>query len=252
MFWTYRSSISDFGQIPKFDGYDYFLGTNQVTYSLVQRLLAKRPGPGGKPVPYEFLSWRLAQTYYVQINDKQNNFDPNYSSSSYGPLGKAEHLSPILSRFRLRPTPHMTADFNVEYDVNFKQLRTLGVYATYTADRGSLLAGYSKVLPLTELPVATVPLSHNLRAGGSYQLLPKRLVLDVGADYDILSQKFLSTRGQLRYDVQCCGLMVQFLQYNYNERVENQWRFAITLANVGTIGNFMGLDANRLGLGSYR
>ena len=40
------------------------------------------------------------QTYYVQIADGQNNFDPNYSSSAFGPGFKPEHLSPLMSRLR--------------------------------------------------------------------------------------------------------------------------------------------------------
>ena len=41
--WTYRTRVEDFNSIPKFDGDDYFLGTNQIAYSLVQRFFAKRP-----------------------------------------------------------------------------------------------------------------------------------------------------------------------------------------------------------------
>ena len=57
---------------------------------LLQRFFAKRRGPTGKSQPYEFLTWRLMQTYYVQISDGQNNNDPNYSSSSFGPGARPE------------------------------------------------------------------------------------------------------------------------------------------------------------------
>ena len=43
--WTYRTRVEDFNSIPKFDGDDYYLGTNQIAYSLVQRFYAKRRGP---------------------------------------------------------------------------------------------------------------------------------------------------------------------------------------------------------------
>ena len=43
--WTYRSRVEDYNSIPKFDGNDYFLGTNQINYSLVQRFFAKRARP---------------------------------------------------------------------------------------------------------------------------------------------------------------------------------------------------------------
>ena len=59
--WTYRTRVDDFNSIPKFDGNDHFLGTNQIDYALVQRFFAKRRGPTGKSQPYEFLTWRLGR-----------------------------------------------------------------------------------------------------------------------------------------------------------------------------------------------
>jgi hypothetical protein len=34
------------------------------------------------------------------------------------------------------------------------------------------------------------------------------------------------------------------IQSDYNAKQERQFRFAIELANIGSIGNFMGADAN--------
>ena len=48
------------------------------------------------------------------------------------------------------------------------------------------------------------------------------------------------SRGQLRYAVQCCGFTVEYIRYNWNGRDEKQWRFNLELANVGSIGNFLG------------
>ena len=70
------------------------------------------------------------QTYYVQIADGQNNFDPNYSSSAFGPGFKPEHLSPLMSRrARCGPRPSFCADYHLEYDVNFQQFRRSSVFA---------------------------------------------------------------------------------------------------------------------------
>ena len=46
--WTYRTRVDRFDDIPRFDGTDYLVGTNEFQYGLLQTLLAKRPGPGGK------------------------------------------------------------------------------------------------------------------------------------------------------------------------------------------------------------
>ena len=51
----------------------------------------------------------------------------------------------------------------------------------------------------------------------------------------------------MRYDVQCCGFMAEVIQSDYNAKQERQFRFAIELANIGSIGNFMGTDAEAAG-----
>ena len=247
--WTYRTRVEDYSSIPKFDGEDYFLGTNQVAYSLVQRFFAKRRGPTGKAQPYEFLTWRLMQTYYVQIADGQSNFDPNYSSSAFGPGFKPEHLSPLMSRMRLRPAPEFSADFHLEYDVNFKQVRRSSVFANLALPRASLTGGLSRSVRLAENREERTVGAHSLRGNAAFELYPKRLFLEGSADYDLVNDVLWQMRAQLRYAVQCCGLLVEYIRYNWNGRDEKQWRFNLELANVGSIGSFLG--AGRGG-GAYR
>ena len=251
--WIYRTRVDDFNLIPKFDGNDYFLGTNQVTYAIVQRFLAKRPGPAGKTVAHEFLTWRVSQTYYVQIGDGQNNFDPNYSSSAFGPAGPS-HLSPVLSRFRLRPTPGFSVDQTLEYDVNFEQVRRASVSGNIGGPRFNLTGGWSRSVRLAELKEDRRVVINSLRGSAGLQLLPGRLTLNGSADYDLVNKLLWNMTGRLRYDVQCCGFVAEGIRYNFNGRDERQFRFSIELANVGSIGNFTGQDAGsrRGGLGGYR
>ena len=109
--WRFRSRVENANEIPKFDGTDYLYGTDEVNYSLVQRFYSKRRGPTGKPTAWNFFEWRLMQTYYVQISQGQNNFDPNYSSSAFGPGFVPEHLSPLSSRWRIRPSNAFSLDY---------------------------------------------------------------------------------------------------------------------------------------------
>jgi LPS-assembly protein len=253
--WTYRTRVEDFNSIPKFDGHDYFLGTNQIAYSLVQRFYAKRLGPAGKgkPQPYEFFNWRLTQTYYVQIADGQSNFDPNYSSSVFGPGLKPEHLSPLMSRMRLKPSSQFSVDFNLEYDVNFKQVRRQSFIGTLNTPRVSLNGGWSRAVSLAEDPSQRLVRAHTLRGSASLEVFPRRLFLEGSADYDLFNHILWQTRGQVRYAVQCCGFAVEYVQYDWNGRNEKQWRFNLELANVGSIGNFNGAGVNTSqGLGGYR
>jgi hypothetical protein len=254
--WSYRTRVEDFSQIPRFDRIDYFLGTHEIRYGLVNRFLAKRPGRGDKLVTHEFLSWRLYQTYYVQIDDNQNSYDPNYSSSAFGPGGEASHYSPIRSQVRLSPSRQLRFDYNLEYDVNFRQLRNMSVRANLNYRRVQLGATWSRAKRISELPEERVWRRDTLRANGSLDLLPGRLRVEGGADLDLRPAELLGDRsrliqamGRLRYDVQCCGFMVEAINYSYNQRSERQIRFSIELANIGSVGNFMGQEGQQAGRG---
>lgn len=249
--WTYRTKVEDFDLIPKFDYLDQLLGTHQVDYALVQDFFAKRTGPGGKSVPYRFLTWTLRQSYYVDIAAGQNEFDPNYQSSAFGPGGVPDHNSPIQSRFRFRPTPQVATDFNMEYDVNFKQTRSLGVAANFSGGWGNLGGNWSRVLRLSQAAAGREASRDTVRAAGSLRVLPDRLTLAGGADWDLFNKRLLSARANLRYDVQCCGFMVEYIRYKLNLRDESQFRFSIELANIGSMGNFLADDVNRAGA-AYR
>ena len=239
--WRYRTKIDDFKQIPKFDGIDQQLGTNQLDYALVQRLYARRPS-GGKLQPYEFLTWRIQQTYYVQIRDAQNEFDPNYSSGSFGPGGRPDHNSPLRSNLRIRPTPNLGGNFDLEYDVNFKQLRTLSLGAALRNDRASLIGNWSRALVLAEDPAERERTRDFARGVVTFALLPNKLTLLGSMDYDILRKSTVQSRARARWDVQCCGFIAELAHYDYNSRQETQFRLSIELANLGSIGNFLGED----------
>ncbi len=247
--YRYRTKVDQFAAIPKFDGFDQSLGTNEIEYALEQHFFARRPGPGGigKPSPYEFLTWRLLQTYYIDIKNNQNEFDPNYSSAAFVPGGTPDHNSPIRSDLRFRPTPRLSSNFQVEYDVNFKQLRRLSLSSTLTTPPFTLQAGWTKGLSLNVNPAKRLVLSNTLQGSARIQLVPG-LEVDGSGYYDIEKQNLLNSRVRLRYDVQCCGFVAEMIQFNFAERNERQFRFSIELANIGSVGSFNG-DGMRSGPG---
>jgi lipopolysaccharide assembly outer membrane protein LptD (OstA) len=244
--WTYRSAVEDFDTIPKFDGTDQLLGTNQLRYSLMQRLLAKRPDHSGRLTTFEMLSWRISQTYFQNIAAGQNEFDPNYSTAFFGPGDVPSHYSPLQSRFRLSPNREISASFDVEYDVNFKQLRSLGVGLDARYANGTLRMGWSKAERLAEVAEDRVTVRNTVRGAGSLDLWRDYVELAAAVDYDFTRKTLIRSSGRLRVGVQCCGLMVEMINFNYNQRTERQFRFALELANIGSFG--FGTDGQGLGV----
>jgi hypothetical protein len=83
-----------------------------------------------------------------------------------------------------------------------------------------------------------------VRGAGRFQVVPRRLTLEGSLDYDLLAKNLVQATARMRYSVQCCGLLAEIIQSDYNTKQERQFRFAIELANIGSIGNFMGADAS--------
>jgi LPS-assembly protein len=242
--WTYRTKVDNFDQIPKFDGYDQLLGTNQFDFAIVQGLYAKRPGPSGKSTAWQFLTWRVQQTYYVQIADNQNEFDPNYSSGYFGPGGVPAHWSPLLSRVNLRPTRLLAAGFDLQYDTNFHQLRSLGLNARLDTHWLALNGGWARSIKVANKVENRVVQSDAIRGGGTLRLVPGMLEIDGTANYDLLLGQVIQYSARLRFNVQCCGLMVERIAYDYNGLQDQVTRFSVQLANIGSFGNFMAAGSN--------
>jgi hypothetical protein len=240
--YRYRSQIDDFASIPRFDAVDTAFGTNQIQYALVQSLLAKRSGPGGQEVPYEFLTWKVGQTYYVDPDSAQ--FDPNYSSNSFE-TGGTLHYSPLQSRLRIQPTPRTRATFDVEYDLRENVLRTLTLAGTLAGERGNLQASWSRAESFRRNN-RVVPARSSVRSVGRFELLPDRLSLEAQADWDFVTGNLVHSAGRLRWDVQCCGFMAELIRYDFNQRSEQQFRFSIELANIGSFGNFNGEERGQM------
>jgi LPS-assembly protein len=238
--YTYRSKFEEFDAIPRFDYLDFFPGTNEVRYGLVNQIYAKRRGRSGKLEPYELFTWRLGQTYYVDLASGANIYDPNYSSAVFGPNGAPAHLSPLQSRLRIRPTPAVSSNFDLEYDVNFKEIRSLSLSTSVNYSRFGLDARWFR--GTYRISIDKTRPTNTMRGSARVQLWPGRLTAAGSVDYDVAGKSLVQSTARLRYDVQCCGFMAEMINSKYN--IDNkQYRFAIELANIGSIGNFMGQEA---------
>ncbi len=117
-----------------------------------------------------------------------------------------------------------------------------------------MIGGWSRSVRLAEDPAERTVGAHSLRGNAAFELLPKRLTVEGSADYDLVNDILWQMRGQVRYSVQCCGLSVEYIRYDWNGRSEKKWRFNLELANIGSMGNFLGVgaDGGRQGLGGFR
>jgi len=237
IFYTFRSTVDTLSSIPNFDFSDYYPGTNQVLYGLTQRIYAKRPGPTGLPITHELLNIRVAQTYYVDIEEDQAQFDFNYFSGS---SIRGSHYSPVLVRVQMRPTTDSSISYSTEYNASFHQFPTQGLSVSMRRPRVTLQTGWSRLALVAKDPEARTPIFDTLRASGRVVVWPERITVSGSATYDRIDSRLLQYTTKVRYGIQCCGFAVERVAYNTRFRSENKTTFQIELAGLGSVGGFMG------------
>jgi LptD protein len=251
---SYLSAIENFDQIVKVDERDRFpsAGSGSINYGLVQRLSAKRPGYGGKPVAITLLSWTLTQSYYADVRASRS--DPRFDSSTFTDVPAAiatptpvpRHHSPIRSRIRFAPSGQWTADSLAEYDIYAHGFRSLSVSTRLSLDRLSFDGSWSRSQTFNEAGQATVVTSL-LEGGGQFQLVPNKLAVSGEAHFDLRSVATIrlpNAKASLRYDVQCCGFIVDYHYLKYSDELKDSgFSFRIQLANIGSATGLNRQDA---------
>jgi LPS-assembly protein len=225
--WTHATPVADFAGTPPSGVPDRLASASTIEYALVQRLYAKRRGPSGTAMPYELLSWRLTQPYYVRPA-----------------TDRSQGLGPIQSSLTLQPTPEYQLDSQLEYDTSQRRLRSTRVSVSARRPGLSLQASWTRSLNGSgglATPAAVVgPLrarSETLAGSGAAVLVPNRLTFEGALDYDVAQRQLWQVRGLVRYSTQCCGFTVE---HNWRRSAtgspDAQWRFSVELAHVGSIG----------------
>jgi len=239
MVWSYRSRVENFDDIPKFDGDDYVPGTNQVSFSLVNRFLAKRRINGREQqTPTEMLSWVVSQRYFFDAN--ASLYDSQFSTPYYTADGTPSNYSPITSRVRFRPANALSASWNVDYDLNFHAVRSSSLAGTMSGRWGMVTGNWTR----RNIPDRDV-IRSNLRAATRINITSSVQAL-FDTSYDYSNKQLQAMRAGVNYNVQCCGFQFEYNRWSFgNFRDENTFRFGISLANIGTFGTSLGGGASQ-------
>ncbi|MFQ5791392.1 MAG: LPS-assembly protein LptD, partial [Acidobacteriota bacterium] len=233
--YSYRSQVDTFDNIIKFDSQDFVPGTNQLSFNLVNRFLAKRKTVDGKEIAtsVEFLTWIVSQRYFFDVN--ASLYDRRSFSPFFSPNGVPSNLSPVTSKLRFRPSRSFSASWNFDYDVNFGKFSAMSVVASFSgASWGQLQGSWARrVVVNRDIVRDTFRWIGDLNLG-------EGLKTRVETNID-LRRNLLHFKARMTYDVQCCGFLVEFARFKFGSfRDENIIRFGVTLANVGSFGTALG------------
>jgi len=239
--YNYVTGVNDFTRFIRVDQDDTLSDTNEIQYSITQRLFRKRNNGTAE----ELVSWTLLQKYY---------FDPTFGGAlvpgarnvlqaldSVTPFAFADTVrwfSPLVSDLRITPGGHYDAEFRIDYDpqrarvTTYESLVKMHPYGNFVVS----IADYS----IDANPVLQ-PISSQVRVLFGYsEMNHQGWNGSIGYSYDLRQGVAQNEIAQGGYNSSCCGFAIGYQRLALGTiRDENQFRFSLIIANIGTFGNLL-------------
>jgi LPS-assembly protein len=250
----------DIMDVVRFDTLDTLAETNEIEYSLTNSILVRKEVSSGQPVPqaHELLSLRLSQIYYFDPTfggalqpGSDIVFQPTVELTGFA-FARGKHLSPLVSVLKLAPSSHYDTELRADFSPNGEGVLNAGI--TSSLHRGP--AGLSLTdffvnrtedqlfLPSPTTPLSAIPSYNLLRMVATYGNTDQNgLSGAFGVDYNFVSGVAQQLVGQVGYHFSCFAVNAEYRRFSLGAlRQENEFRVAVSLANVGTFGNFRQTD----------
>lgn len=241
--------------VVRFDALDTMAETNEIDYSLTNSILVRKDVAAGQPVPqaHELLSLRLSQIYYFDPTfggalqpGKNIVWQPTISLTGFA-FARGRHLSPLVSVLKLAPSSSYDTELRADFSPNGGGVLNAGI--TSNVHRGLVgvsltdffisrtAAQLTPVLPTT--PLSQIPSVNLLRTLVTYGNVDHNGFSGAaGVDYNFVNRVAHQTVGLAGYRFSCFAVNVEYRRFSLGPlRRENEFRVAISLANVGTFGN---------------
>lgn len=268
--YQFVSGIDNFRNILRFDPTDLASDTNEVEYSVTQRLYLKRLHPrpcASSPLPpasnghvylpvdfhdcsntatTESLSWTLGQKRFFDphfggavFEGRRNVLDTTLNLTGISFLAGPRDYSPLISRLALRTSQTLDFGWDVDYDFQAGHITGSNVYTDLRHGNffGSVSQGRLDALNASITPPITN--YQQIRMTLGYGAATKSgLSSALNAGYDFNRSELQYGGVQTSYNWDCCGVTLEYRRLALGqERNENYYSFNFTLAGIGTAGN---------------
>ena len=228
--YNWISEVSSPERIPQYDEVDVPLGTNQIRYALVNRLLARSADPK-QPNAAEIASFEVAQTRYFTL--PQNLFQD--SSTFTQPI--VSKTGPVEGLLRLVPGPSFHFDGRLSYDTTASQVTGSSVSASYTWKASFVNATWFASRPILTAPVpagSPSPDSDQFRVAAGVDI-SKAFRIDTQLNYDARQHLLLEDRSLLTFRASCFSLFLEVRQLRLPPTPRRDIRFVVNLKEIGTL-----------------
>lgn len=224
--YQFLDDYDDQERIPLFDEIDRLPGANVGRASLVNRLLAK-PADEEQGGAREILSFVLFRDYSFSDERLQRSSDATQST----------RVGPVGTLLRFNPTRTTDLRFEAQYDTLFGEIARTSLSGTFALGK----PGRIGVLWSTRTdPESGEIRTHQVRLTGQLDLIPRKLSLATTANFDIERSMLQLQRHILSFRGSCYTLSAEVGDYRNGARRDREFRFLVTLKNVGTFLDITG------------
>jgi LPS-assembly protein len=197
----------------------------------------------------ELLSWEVKQKYYINetfggalVTGRRNVFTATDDLTGIAFLDTPRTWSPVISKLRVQTSANTDVQWQLDYDPVRGRINSSATFAEYRV--GEYFVGLSDsffhVPPNSTETFSNAPLVFNqfryLLGYGHPSKGGFSGGFSMGYDQSLDFLQYAAAQSSYNWD--CCGLSVEYRHINVpGINVENEYRFAFTLANIGTFGN---------------
>ncbi|HEV2965223.1 MAG TPA: LPS assembly protein LptD [Candidatus Angelobacter sp.] len=211
---------------------------------------------------HEFISWEVKQKYFIDpnfggavVNGRRNVLTTTEDFAGIAFLTDPRRFSPVVSKLRMRTSANTSVQWELDYDSKKGQINASSFYTTFRLSNFFVEGSHAFFHVPGEIfvtnPTPTCPLSgprpvncsptqfNQFRALVGYGSPTKRgLSAAANLGFDSTFRFIQYGAAQASYNWDCCGLSFEYRRFALGAvRNENQYRFAFTLANIGSFGN---------------
>jgi LPS-assembly protein len=199
-------------------------------FSLTSRLLKK--DSAGNASTSEILSYTIAQQYY---------FDPAEANANQKINGEYPRFSQLSHSLRLRPGGDFLLDASMEYNYYIHALSRLNLSASYKHANAPLGGSLSYSIYRNPYKNESFKGNHsNLNCMMNFDLQGFPVKLESRVDYDFTDKRLLYASLNASFDYQCLVFTAEFKVFSWLGESYPQFRFGISLGNLGMVGDFFG------------
>lgn len=236
--WDYRVSGDGFDLVKRHDRRDRYPTTNEVSFGLVNRVLAKRYRDGvEESTATDLITWRILQSYFFL--PEAGAYNSRYVSSSFQDEQTVQK-SPIRSDFRFQPDQSVNGDWTMEWDPDervFTSIRVGTRVGDYRSNRQFSFNWSRRARRIEATDDEPEKIDANSYLRGQADFITGELVrTGVSVNYDLTERRLsnLSVRADILF--QCCGVNVEWTRFNLASRSENIFRFGISIGGLYSFG----------------